>query len=509
MSDPNVPLTRREVRDAAKSRSPFPSSPKPPKQPATDPATGEPVAPSGIAALIAKHPRIWLGSALGVAFLVLATGVLFAGIAVGGGRASATGDGTEETQIADRVAPAEIPAATRLRTCTVAPLAADAALMTLRGEVINASTGEVLFTRGGDAPARTASVLKTLTASAALLSLGADYRLTTSVFEGSTPGSVVLVGGGDATLNSLESGENVYKGAAKLTDLADKVNNSWDALHPGEPITSIVLDSNMWSPGDKWNADWARSEQKNGYLSEVTALQVDGDRLDPTSAVSRRSTDPVMNAGRKFAAALGVPDATLTLGSSTSAKNLGEVRSQPVSTLINQMLVASDGTLAETLARVVSKQMGLGGTSASVGQAITGAIQPLGLDTSTLVIVDGSGLSAKNGIPPDFMAKFMALAVKGGNDLTYVYNSLAVAGESGALKNRFTGANAVAKGKVVGKTGFITSAYTLAGLVTAEDGTLLAFAFYAIGDGIKETAKGSLDNLVTGVYGCGDNLANN
>ena len=42
---------------------------------------------------------------------------------------------------------------------------------------------------------------------------------------------------------------------------------------------------------------------------------------------------------------------------------LGEVLSQPVKVLVNQMLVASDGTLAETLARVISKQMNFGGTA--------------------------------------------------------------------------------------------------------------------------------------------------
>ncbi|TBN55403.1 D-alanyl-D-alanine carboxypeptidase/D-alanyl-D-alanine-endopeptidase [Glaciihabitans arcticus] len=508
MTDPNEPLTRRAARDAAKPRKPFTAGPKPLRQPTLDPATGERLPPKGIAALYAKHPRIWLASTLSVAFLVLCTGALFAGVASGRGGPSVAGpDGS--VAVPDRAVPQEIPAPTRLRTCTVAPLASDPALMTLRGEVINASTKEVMFTRGGTVPARTGSVLKPLTASAALLALGPDYRLTTSVFEGTIPGSVVLVGGGDATLNSLSNGENIYKGAAKLSDLATKVTNTWSSLHGDEPITSIVLDATMWDADDSWNSSWARSEQTSGYLSEVTALQFDGDRQDPTQQVSPRSSDPVMAAGKKFAAALGVPNATLSLGKTASSINLGEVRSQPVSTLINQMLVTSDGTLAETLARVVSSQMGLGGGSASVGQAISTALQPLGIDTGKLAIVDGSGLSAENGVPPDFMAQFMALAVGGTNDLTYVYNALSVAGESGALKNRFTGDNAIAKGKVVGKTGYITTAYTLSGLVTAEDGTVLAFAFYAIGEGIRDTAKPALDTLVTGLYSCGDNLANN
>jgi serine-type D-Ala-D-Ala carboxypeptidase/endopeptidase (penicillin-binding protein 4) len=51
--------------------------------------------------------------------------------------------------------------------------------------------------------------------------------------------------------------------------------------------------------------------------------------------------------------------------------------------------------------------------------------------------------------------------------------------------------------------------HNIVGTVTAADGTPLAFAFYADGAGIKDTAKLALDALVTGVYSCGANLSNN
>ncbi len=79
----------------------------------------------------------------------------------------------------------------------------------------------MLFDRSGDTPARTASVLKLLTAAAALATMGPDFQITTSVVQGSTPGSIVLIGRGDATLSALPPGaESVYRGAPKLADLA-------------------------------------------------------------------------------------------------------------------------------------------------------------------------------------------------------------------------------------------------------------------------------------------------
>jgi D-alanyl-D-alanine carboxypeptidase/D-alanyl-D-alanine-endopeptidase (penicillin-binding protein 4) len=90
-----------------------------------------------------------------------------------------------------------------------------------------------------------------------------------------------------------------------------------------------------------------------------------------------------------------------------------------------------------------------------------------------------------------------------------IYDGMPVGGVSGDLYNRFTEDNAVAAGAVVGKPGWLANEWSLAGIVAAADGTALAFSFYAIGDGITREARYSLDTLTTGVYNCGDNLANN
>ena len=508
MTEPgDQPLTRRAAREAGAVKPA--RQPTPARQPRIDPQTGEPIESTGLAALIARHPRIWIGVTAGVAFLVLATTAVALGIRAGSSP-TATSPTGEVVEIPQRAVPGSPIAATDLRTCSVQSLSSDPALKTLRGSVIDASSGESLLSIDGDKPSRTASVLKVLTAAAALDKLGPDYRLTTSVFEGSAPGTIVLVGGGDSTLSRLESGESVYKGAAKISTLANQVVAAYAVAYPETPITSIVVDATLWSPADNWLASWPTSDLTTGYLSKVTALQVDGDRKDPTQAVSPRSADPIGRAGKAFAEAIatasGQPVAAVTTGKATSTAKLGEVTSQPVSTLVNQMLLTSDGTLAETLARVVSVKMGLDGSSASVGQAIPSAIGGLGPDTSTITVADGSGLSKKNAVSPAFMASFMA-QVRGGQDqLNYVYNSLSVAGETGGLKERFLTSDA--KGKVVAKTGHIGTAYTLSGVIEAKDGTALAFAFYAIGEGIGPAAVPAIDALVEGVYECGDNLAN-
>jgi D-alanyl-D-alanine carboxypeptidase/D-alanyl-D-alanine-endopeptidase (penicillin-binding protein 4) len=275
------------------------------------------------------------------------------------------------------------------------------------------------------------------------------------------------------------------------------------------PITEIVLDSTMWDPADNWDSTWLRKEQTDGYQAQVTALMVDGGRSNNTFEVSPRTTDPIGDAGRAFADAAGLSGVSFTTGAAVGSTVLAEVKSQPVSVLINQMLLTSDNVLAENLARVTSKAMGFNGGSASLAQAIPGALVEYGLPTTTIAIRDGSGLSNENAVPPEFLTALMVKLLTNDQGLGVVYGSLPVSGQTGTLAGRFDGPNEIARGKVIAKTGWLDSEYSLSGIVNAADGTPLAFAFYSIRDGISEDAKDAQDTLATALFSCGDNLSNN
>ena len=342
-----------------------------------------------------------------------------------------------------------------------------------------------------------------------MLVLGPDAQLSTRVIDGSSPGTIVLVGGGDPTLATTSN--SYYQGAPLIADLAAAAMQRYEQLHPGVPITTIVLDATMWSTGDAWDPNWPASERTQGYQAYVTALMVDGDRDDPAEAVSPRGTDPVGRAGQAFAAAADLEGVTFSTGSAVGSTVLAEVKSQPVRVLLDQMLKDSDNTLAENLARVVSKTAGLSGAAASLQQAITGALTRTELPSITgAVITDGSGLSDANAVSPQYVAQLMVAMRANALGLRVVYDDLPVGGRSGDLADRFTGANAVAAGRVIAKPGWIDSERSLAGTVDAADGTPLAFAFYAIDtDGIPYEARAALDDLTTAAYNCGDNLSNN
>lgn len=320
---------------------------------------------AGIRAIIAKHPTAWLFSALGVVFLLLATGALFAGIASGSSQA-VTVPLPSESAVPPRPQPSAVPVGTRLRTCSIAGAAALPDLGTLAASIIDASTGEVLFDRSGTTPAPAGNVLQLLTAASAIKILGPGAQLSTRVMDGSSPGTIVLVGGGDPTLATTSS--SVYEGAPLIADLAKAAMAAYTAKHPGKPVTNIVVDTTLWSASDNWDASWPASERANGYMSYVTPLMVDGDRLDPTDSGSARSDDPIGRAAQEFADAAHLTNVTFSSGSATSSTVLAEVTSQPLSTLIGQMLQSGDNTLAESLGRVTSRAAGFDGSS-EIGRA--------------------------------------------------------------------------------------------------------------------------------------------
>ncbi|MBH0099781.1 D-alanyl-D-alanine carboxypeptidase [Salinibacterium sp. NSLL150] len=472
----------------------------------TDSASSEPKAPGGIRAFITQHPTASTVTVAAVVFVLLAVVAVFAGISVGSAN-SAVDVTPDEVTAEQRSQPDVTPGAIAVRTCSVDALATVATFPSLVGVVTDAATGDVLWGRSADKAASPAHIVTAMTAAAALQALGADTRISTKVIDGSSAGVIVLVGGGDPTLATTNA--SYYRDAPQISDLASQAMTRYEELHPGVPITEIVLDSTLWNTSDAWDSNWPERERTGGYHSYVTALMVNGDRADPTIAISPRGTDPVQSAGQAFAQAAGLPAVTFSNGAAVGSTVLAEVKSQPISVLVEQMLISGDDSLAESLARLVSKQQGLSGAASTLNQAIQSVLSDAGLDDAgSITITDGSGLSPKNQVPPLFVAQFMAAGTSGSGAIATALSMLPVGGESGDLYNRFEGDAAAASGHVAAKSGWTNQEHSLGGVLFAEDGTQLAFAFYSIGEGISTDARTALDNLVAGVYTCGSNLSN-
>ncbi|WP_127792820.1 D-alanyl-D-alanine carboxypeptidase/D-alanyl-D-alanine-endopeptidase [Agromyces sp. LHK192] len=493
-------------------------------EPSVDPEAAAPAHAAGAGGILtristfARRHRMPLAIGAGVlAFALVGTAAVLTGRGVAtaepvAATTSATPSATPTptpTADAGRPQPAAAAGVNRVRTCSVADRAADGRLANLQAQVVNAATGEVLYDRGGTTPSRTASVMKVLTSAAALNVLGPDHRATTTVVKGAEPGSAVLVGGGDVTLSRTPSGtETVYPGAAHLDDLAAQVRAAWNADPSNPPLTRLILDASYFG-GEEWQSSWDTVERDQGYMSQITALQVDGDRDDPGANTSTRSTDPIGRAGDAFASELG-GISTIERGvAPAGAAQLGAVSSPTVAQLVDKALVVSDNSVAEMLARLVAIQTGAGNTFEAINAGVLQGLQEYGVDTTGVTVVDGSGLSDFNAVPPSYLTQlFVKINAREGN-LGVLLDGLPVSGVRGSLSysDRFAGDNSVADGAVFAKTGWIETGYTLSGVIHAQDGSTLTFAIYALGD-VTDAAKQAIDTLTTGFFLCGDNLAN-
>lgn len=412
---------------------------------------------------------------------------------------------------------AAVDTSTEAAPCTANKAMSQKTLGKFHAYVINVDTGDVLVDVLGKELTPSASVIKTLTAVAALQKLPLEYKAVTQVLATpSEPSTLVLKGGGDFTLSRLGPGESsVYSKPPRIRNLAKQ---ALEKIPVDVPITKIILDDSFFS-GEAWNPDWPAKYRTLGYVSNITAIQADGDRVQPNRLISsysfRRGKDPVLTAGEALRASLGerAVNAELVVGKTpTDAYVISEVQSQDMrQSWLGHMLTHSDNTGAEFIARHAAKAAGLEGSIAGANKVIKQSLRELGLKPKPLVIRDASGLSNENKVHSKLLAELMVKVAKAENGLGVLTEWMPIAGETGTLRYRFQGKSAIARGNVIAKTGYIPGLYGLSGIVNASDGSRLAFAVFARADSenglsVTYTAQGAIDRVVTRFYICGASL---
>ncbi len=407
--------------------------------------------------------------------------------------------------------PTPTPTPNKPRSCSIRESATSKNLAYFYGYAMNAKTGEVYLNVRGDQQTPSASVMKVVTAAAAINTLPVDYSATTSVLSVvNEPGTIVLRGGGDHTLSRLTPPSyTTYKKPPKLKELADAVIAS---LPTGTQITKIILDATFFDQ-PSWNTAWKNSDRTNGYMSLITGLQVDSDRANPdltdVKYSGTRSTNPVMSAGKYFRTALGDVAKTATLVEAKTPANAVEikaVKSQPISVWLDHALKYSDNTETEFIAKHALKFTGKSTSFKNIQPLAVSALKKNKISSKSLVMVDGSGLAQGNRVSAKMIAEIMAKTADPTSPLAAMLGYLPVSGVSGTLSARFTGASKAARGAVHAKSGYIPGLYSLAGVVMAKDGTPIAFAAFsreAGGKTLYYSARAAHDAIAARLYECG------
>jgi D-alanyl-D-alanine carboxypeptidase/D-alanyl-D-alanine-endopeptidase (penicillin-binding protein 4) len=386
-------------------------------------------------------------------------------------------------------------------------------------EVIDPATGRVLFAQGASDLIQPASTTKLATAAAALDVLGPAARFTTRVVAGASPGSIVLVGGGDPTLAAGPVPASNYPQPATLKALAAATARALRAQ--GRRSVRMGYDTSLFT-GPPLAPGWPMAYITTGNVTAITPLEVDQGRLtkggapedaDDPGNYRPRSTDPAAQAAGAFAAFLGA-DGIRVSGppgqqkAAAHAAALAAVSSPPLSAIVGWMLRESNNVIAENLARQVALREGRPASFSGAAAAVTAGLRRLGVPGG-IHLVDGSGLSPQDRIAPATLAHLVSLASAGAQGrLRPAITGMPVAGFSGTLapgQSVFGGFTPRSRGLVRAKTGNLSSVATLAGLVYDASGRVLAFAFMT--DRVRPAnlgqAAGGLDRMASALAGCG------
>ena len=403
-------------------------------------------------------------------------------------------------------------------SCTPAKQLASKNIAQLHAEVVNAATGETLFSNAADEAARTASVMKVLTAAVALDVLGKDFRVTTGVYADPVdPSKIYLVGAGDVTLSRMPGNITSYYAKAPKLDTLTRLISNW-SRERGVEIKEVFIDNSLYGSDVEWHPTWSKEGLSKGYMTAVSALQIDAGRLTSTRNknvwLAKRTATPVVQAGELFISSLNkrriaVGQAATEAKVPDGAQLIASVKSRPLSEWVANMLRVSDNALAEAMARLASLEAGFDGSMESLTPLYKSVLAARGLDVSNIEIVDASGLSRDNAVPAGFVTDLLELVNSGIGDYELIESGMPVSGKPGSLRSRLaTGTRAETRGKVVAKTGYIKSGYSLAGYLTARDGTELIFTVYNLREQATLRNRLAMDNLVYRFYQCGAMLSN-
>lgn len=410
-------------------------------------------------------------------------------------------------------------------------------------EVLDTTTGQVVYQHQANALLTPASTLKNATAAAALDLLGPDHVFTTEIrttgnqYGSILNGDLVLRGGGDPTLLAQDLDDLAAKvAAAGITTVTGRVladgsrydstplgpGWAWDdepysyspqisgltvstdteytmdnvqvTVTPGaageaakitlNPAEAPVKLTGQVTTGAAGSAGSADAERKRG----VNEIALSGSIPAGAAPASYWATveDPTTFTGAVFAGALARHGVTVlrpvkaATGAEPSQPLLSH-DSQPLAKLILPMLKISNNGMAEHLVKELGKvKGGQGSWSAGVTQ-VKSFLQANGLGTPVGRQVDGSGLSRYDLTTPAKMTGLLKVA----QDRPWFqswYDALPVAGNPGRMVGG-TLANRMrgtaAENNVHAKTGSMSGVDNITGYATAPDGRRLAFTVMA------------------------------
>ncbi|MDU3048299.1 MAG: D-alanyl-D-alanine carboxypeptidase/D-alanyl-D-alanine-endopeptidase [Escherichia coli] len=358
-----------------------------------------------------------------------------------------------------------------------------------------------------------ASTQKVITALAALIQLGPDFRFTTTletkgnVENGVLKGDLVARFGADPTLKR----QDIRNMVATLK------KSGVNQIDGNVLIDTSIFASHDKAPGWPWNdmtqcfsaPPAAAIVDRNCFSVSLYSAPKPGDMAFirvasyyPVTMFSQVRTLPrplafAVQDGASYAGAIlkdELKQAGITWSGTllrqTQVNEPGTVvaskQSAPLHDLLKIMLKKSDNMIADTVFRMIGHaRFNVPGTWRAGSDAVRQILrQQAGVDIGNTIIADGSGLSRHNLIAPATMMQVLQYIAQHDNELNFI-SMLPLAGYDGSLQYRAGLHQAGVDGKVSAKTGSLQGVYNLAGFITTASGQRMAFVQYLSGYAVE------------------------
>ena len=350
-----------------------------------------------------------------------------------------------------------------------------------------------------------ASNMKLITTGAALITFGGGYTFKTEIAtdgevrDTTLHGNLYIIGGGDPLIGNLFS----------YLPKPDIPFGKWYRILEDKGIRriegSIIGNGSYFD--DSFHTDWSNEDRRSKDGVVPSGLTWRGKMEDPLPdgpiAAAEYFKEWLQAKGVTVSEdpfAAGEPAAYDTPADSLTM--LGTAASASLRTIVSIANHQSDNFCAETLIKAIGKKIAGSDDYDHATAALHRALSPLGLAVAShkMRFADGSGLSRKNYISPDFIVRFLC-AMQKTKSYSDFHNSLPMPGRSdGTLKTRLPKAPAEIKNRIWMKSGSMAGTRCFSGYIDSSDGTAAnAIAFSVMVNnyvGSSEELSRILDELI-------------
>jgi serine-type D-Ala-D-Ala carboxypeptidase/endopeptidase (penicillin-binding protein 4) len=351
--------------------------------------------------------------------------------------------------------------------------------------IVNPADGDTLYSRNAGKLFMPASNQKILTSAVALAQLGPDYRYHTVIAkrgelkDSVLAGDLIVIGRGDPTMSDRVHGSAANamaaladsiraRGITRVTGALRQGGNAfpdsiygygweWDDIggESGAPIDELLFNEGMVQRA-------AKIEGRDTVISVATRTPGYVYLSALYSALSQR--------GVRIDGLVNLSADSLTLPYDT----VYVIESPPLREILKVFMKPSQNQIGEALLKTIGlEKTGIGSADAGA-EVTTTQLRDWGVDSTEVVVYDGSGLSRHDLVTPRTIVRVLS-AMQKDTAFSVYYDAFPIAGVDGTIRSRMKGTPA--ENNLRGKTGTIEFVRSLSGYVDTADGQRLVFSF--------------------------------